>query len=471
MNSSRVAPAMSLPLFTRRAFLQRSWGGLGVVALNALLHEQILRAAGPLLAGAAHPLARAKRVVFIFLNGAPSQVDLWDPKPELFKRHGQRPPGEVPDNGISFGMENMRLMRPLADFQPHGQSGIEFSGLLPHLSRHVDDLCLLRALHTDNSAHEPATFQMHTGSVFQGRPSFGAWVSYGLGTLNENLPAFMALGGSARTYGCGFLPAAHQGTPIAASKMPIKYLNDAGETSDLKRAQFKLTQQFNQATLAQAGPDPQLEGMIETMELAFRMQTEASGLGDFSKESKATLELYGIGEKDTDETAKKCLLARRCLEAGVRFVLINQGSWDHHGDIAGKHPESARQLDKPVAGLLADLKQRGMLEDTLVVCTGEFGRTPAAQIDPRMVEKPGRDHNRFAFTGWIAGGGFKPGFVYGATDELGFAAVEGKVHVHDLHATLLHQLGIDHKELTYRHAGRDYRLTDVFGHVVRNVLA
>jgi len=457
----------SYSLVTRRSFLKWTWGGLGTVALNVILHQQRLRAAGVVTVKA----PRAKRVIFIFLNGAPSQIDLWDPKPELFKRHGQPPPGEVPDNGISFGMENMRLMRPLAEFRPHGQSGIEFSGLLPHLSQHVDDLCLLRGLHTDNSAHEPATLQMHTGSVFHGRPSFGAWLSYGLGTLNENLPTFMALGGSSRTFGSGFLPAMHQGTAIAASKTPIKYLTDTATTRDHKRWQFELTQRLNQATLTKVGPDQQFEGVIENMEMAFRMQTEAAGLGDFSKESKATLDLYGIGSKDTDETGKRCLLARRCLEAGVRFVLINQGSWDHHGDIAAKHPVSARELDKPVAGLLADLKQRGMLDDTLVVCTGEFGRTPAAQIDPRMTEKPGRDHNRFAFTGWIAGGGFKRGFVYGKTDELGFSAVAEKVHVHDLHATLLHQLGVDHTELTFRHAGRDYRLTDVAGKVVRPIIA
>ncbi|MGH7944148.1 MAG: DUF1501 domain-containing protein [Opitutaceae bacterium] len=466
MNSSLHPLALS-----RRAFLKRSWGGLGAVVMGALLHEQALRAAGPLAARVPHFNARAKRVVFVFLNGAPSHVDLWDPKPELFARHGQRPPGEVPDNGVSFGMENMRLMRPLAEFQRHGQSGMEFSALLPHLSRHTDDLCLLRGLHTDSAAHEPATLQMHTGSVFHGRPSFGSWMSYGLGTVNENLPAFVALGGNARNCSSGFLPAIHQGTQIAASKTPIKYLHDAAEKPAMKRAQFEMTQQLNQAVLAQVGSDPQLEGMIETMELAFRMQAEAGGLGDFSAESKATLELYGVGDKATDETAKKCLLARRCLEAGIRFVVINQGSWDDHGDIATKHPESARQMDKPVAGLLTDLKQRGLLEDTLVVCAGEFGRTPAAQIDPRMVEKPGRDHNRFAFTGWIAGGGFKKGFVYGSTDDLGFSVVEGKVHVHDLHATLLHQLGFDHEKLTYRHAGRDYRLTDVAGKVVKAVLA
>lgn len=459
-----------LPL-SRRAFLKHSWGGLGTVVLGAMLHEQALRAAGPLAARKPHFAAKAKRVVFLFLNGAPSQVDLWDPKPELFVRHGQRPPGKVPDNGVSFGMEDMRLMRPLAEFQPHGQSGIEFSGLLPHLSRHVDDLCVLRGLYTDSAAHEPATLQMHTGSVFHGRPSFGSWMSYGLGTVNENLPAFVALGGSARNCSSGFLPPIHQGTPIVATRTPIKYLNDAAETPALKRAQFELTQRLNQAALAQVGSDPQLEGMIETMELAFRMQTEAGGLGDFSNESKATLDLYGIGDKETGETGKKCLLARRCLEAGIRFVVINQGSWDHHGDIATKHPESARQLDKPAAGLLADLKQRGLLEDTLVICAGEFGRTPAAQIDPRMVAKPGRDHNRFAFTGWIAGGGFKRGFVYGSTDDLGFSVVDGKVHIHDLHATLLHQLGFDHERLTYRHAGRDYRLTDVAGKVVKGILA
>ncbi|MGH7946797.1 MAG: DUF1501 domain-containing protein [Opitutaceae bacterium] len=459
-----------LPL-SRRAFLLQSWGGLGAIVLGALVTQHARAAGDPRAARIPDFQPRARRVVFIFLNGGPSQVDLWDPKPELVARHGQRPPGKVPDNGLDVGMDDMRLMRPLAEFKPHGQSGIELSELLPHLSRHTDDLCLLRGLHTDNSAHEPAILQMHTGSVFHGRPSFGSWLSYGLGTLNENLPAFVALGGNANASHCGFLPAIHQGTPLTTAKRPIKYLHDATETPDLKRAQFELTQRLNHAKLAQAGPDPHLDGMIQTMELAFRMQTEASGLGDFSQEANATLEAYGVGGKDTDETAKKCLLARRCLEAGVRFVLINQGSWDHHLDIAGMLPESARQMDQPVAALLADLKQRGLLEDTLVVCMGEFGRTSAAQMDPRRaMGKPGRNHNRHAFTGWIAGGGFKPGLVYGATDDLGFSAVDGKVHVHDLHATLLHQLGIDHTELTFRHAGRDYRLTDVAGKVVKPII-
>ncbi len=344
---------------------------------------------------------------------------------------------------------------------------------MPHLAGVADDLCLLRAVHTDNEAHAPATLQMHTGFSIDVRPSMGSWFSYGLGTENENLPSFITIhpDSDVRTYGSGFLPAAHQGTPVnvtAGKEAAIKYLVDDEVAPAVQRRRLDFVQKMNRRLLQRVETDPRMEGMIESFELAFRMQTETPKLVDLSVESKATQELYGIGESRTDRHGRACLLARRLSEAGVRFVQVTIGGWDHHGDIRNALPKSCGESDKPVAGLIKDLKARGLLDDTLVVWSGEFGRTPWSQdlSGTSPIETHGREHQPESYCAWLAGGGVKAGFTYGETDELGFRPIAGKVHLHDLHATMLHLLGLDHERLTYRHSGRDYRLTDVYGRVV-----
>ena len=459
---------------SRRDMLRRCSIGFGQVALAGMLSERAAAANVKDLLAEKQPHfpAKVKRVVLLFLTGGPSHVDLWDWKPELAKRAGEPRPFDLPDNDMTFGVENSRLLGPLAKFRPRGASGLMISDLLPELSHCADDLCLLSGMHADNSAHQPARRQMFTGVILHGKPSIGAWVSYGLGTENQSLPSFIAMRGAKFERSNGFLPASHQATLLSASSSrPIQHLVDSSMSFTEKRRQLDFIQSLNRSTQEQTADDRHMEGMIRSMELAFRMQTEAGSLADFAQETPATLKLYGVDHKPTDSAARQCLLARRCLQAGVRFVSVTLNSWDHHGNIANNHPQSCLAVDRPIAGLLRDLKQRGLLQDTLVVCSGEFGRMPYFQDDPRRVGRPGREHNRYGFTAWLAGGGVKTGFRHGATDEFGGRAVEAKVHVHDLHATILHLLGLNHERLTFRHLGRDFRLTDVAGNVVREILA
>jgi hypothetical protein len=362
-------------------------------------------------------------------------------------------------------------------FVKSGESGLEISEIFPEIAKCADDLCLIRGMHTNGQDHTQAIMKLHTGSENQSRPSVGSWVLYGLGSPTENLPGYLtispsSIAGGAQSYGSAFLPAVFQGTPIGQSGTPlsqaqIRHIRNGGVTRELQRKQLDFLQELNREHLARAAGDDQIEGVIESYELAFRMQTEAPEAMDVSKESPETLELYGVDRTTTDNFARQCLLARRFVERGVRFVQLNHGfQWDSHQNLARDHRVNAQQIDQPIAGLLRDLKGRGLLKDTLVVWGGEFGRTPSGQGGA-----DGRDHNPHGFSVWMAGGGVKGGLSYGETDEYGFQAVQNKVHIHDLHATILHLLGLDHEKLTFRYAGRDFRLTDVHGNIVKAILA
>jgi Protein of unknown function (DUF1501) len=468
----------------RRWFLRNSACGFGALALHALLAEAAGTDASartnPLAPKPPHYRARAKRVIFLFMAGGPSQHDLFDHKPRLVKEHG-KPPGVRPsDKFLTAGMEKSLTLGPFAKFTPRGKSGMVVSDLLPRLAEAADDLCLLKGMQVDNLAHDLATLQFHTGSFNDVRPSMGAWAGYGLGSENQNLPGYVSIhaGSDVRTYGSGFLPAAYQGTVIGSiptdPRQPaIKYLQDSQTSTEVRRRQVDLVQALNRRLGERVGPDLAMEGVIESFELAFRMQAETPRLVDLSRESKQTLDLYGVGKEPTDKNARACLLARRLSEAGVRFVQVTVGGWDHHGGLRDDLPKVCQRMDQPAAALVADLKRRGLLDDTLVIWSGEFGRTPWSQdlSGTSPLEKHGREHQPESFTAWLAGGGVKRGFTYGETDEFGHQIVQGRVHIHDLHATILHLLGLDHEKLTYRHAGRDYRLTDVFGRVVKEILA
>ncbi|GDY20950.1 sulfatase [Verrucomicrobiota bacterium] len=411
--------------------------------------------------------ARAKRIIFLCMNGGPSHVDMFDYKPRLTTDSGKTI--TTPRGGSAT------LLGSPWKFTRHGQSGHWISSLFPNLARHADDLCFVHSMQTDVPAHPQAFLQLHTGSFQFVRPSLGAWSLYGLGTVNENLPGFITLNptqqnGGAQNYGSSFLPAIYQGTRIGSegrSLADARVQNIASQslTPAGQRAQLDLIQSLNRAKLQRDQLNPQVEGVIESYELAFRMQAEVPRVMDLSSESAVTQKLYGLGDDSTDNFGRQCLLARRFIEAGVRFVEISHGNWDQHRDLESDHARHAAAVDQPIAALLTDLKQRGLLKDTLVLWSGEFGRTPYAQ------GRDGRDHNHQGFTLWMAGGGVKPGLSYGATDDIGATAVENKVHIHDLHATLLHLLGLDHEKLTFRHAGRDFRLTDVHGNVVKALVA
>lgn len=459
---------------TRREMLRDAASGFGLLALSALMGEQEARAgaASPLAPKRPHFPARAKRVIFLFMHGGPSQVDTFDPKPLLTRDSGKPFPGQKPR--VQFAQTGNLLGSPW-EFRKYGQSGIEVSELFPHVAACVDDLCILRSLQADNTAHGGALLQLHTGSDTFVRPSMGSWINYGLGTENQNLPGFLTIGptlghGGVQNWSAAFLPAAYQGTPIgnagvSAEKAAINHITSS-DPRQLQRLQLDLLKGMNEEQLRHLGHDPQLEGRINAFELAFRMQTEAPELMDLSQETSATRALYGIGEKPTDNFGRQCLLARRFSEKGVRFVQVSHSyKWDQHGGLKSGHTRNAAEVDKPIAGLLKDLKARGLLKDTLVLWGGEFGRTPTAQGGD------GRDHNPHGFSMWMAGGGVKAGFVYGATDDYGYYAVEDKMHLHDLHATILHLLGLDHTRLTYRWAGRPFRLTDVHGSVADKIIA
>ena len=463
---------------TRREMLKTCGAGFGMLAFAALFGQETsastLNAQRPtaLSPRKPHYTPRAKRVIFLFMHGGPSQVDTFDPKPLLARDSGKPYPFAKPR--VQFA-ETGGLLKSPWEFKKYGQSGIEVSDLFPNVGQCVDDLCMVRSIYSDNTAHGGALLQLHTGSDTFVRPSIGSWITYGLGTENQNLPGFITIcptlgHGGVQNWSSAFLPAAYQGTPIGNASVPaekaqISYIKNPEVTPDLQRIQLDMLKSMNEDQLKHWGSDPDLEARIQSFELAFRMQTETPQLMDISGESKSTQALYGIGEKPTDNFGRQCLLARRFCEAGVRFVQATHSyKWDQHGELRKGHANNAAEVDKPIAGLLKDLKSRGLLEDTLVLWGGEFGRTPTAQGGD------GRDHNPHGYTMWMAGGGVKPGTVYGATDDYGYYAVENKMHIHDLHATILHLLGMDHTKLTYRYAGRDFRLTDVFGNIHRGII-
>jgi len=461
---------------TRRDMLRVSACGFGQLALAALARQSALAdsAAGSSMAlGTPHFPPRAKRIIFLFMWGGPSHVDLFDPKPRLNTDAGK------PLAGSSVGSDRDQLGNLLASpfhFSQHGDSGIWMNELFPQLAGHADRLCVIRSLHTEGSAHGEALLRLHTGQANLVRPSVGAWISYGLGSESDSLPAFVTISpprghGGVQNYGSAFLPAAHQGTAIGSAEIPISQaivsnLKNKRLRPDEQREQLALIQSLNQKHLQESGVDQRIEGLIANYELAFRMQSTVPETMNLNDESRETLDLYGVGAEPTDNFGRQCLLARRFAERGVRFIQVSTNyTWDHHSKVReGSITESAK-VDRPIAGLLTDLARRGLLDDTLVFWGGEFGRTPFAE------NNDGRNHHPQAFTMWLAGGGVRGGLTYGATDEFGYRPVENPVHMHDLHATLLYILGLDHERLTYRHAGRDFRLTDVYGNVVHDVLA
>lgn len=474
-----VASHAAATVLSRREMLRRAGCGFGSLALTALLAESLrtLQAAGPdnsLLPKSPHLPPKAKRIIFLFMHGGPSHVDTFDYKPLLTRDHDK--PYAPPGSTVAPQGPPSKLLGSPWEFDQYGASGLEISSLFPELARRADDLCIVRSMHTNGQDHGQAVLKLHTGHETQLRPSMGAWILYGLGTSNQNLPGFITLSptpitGGPQNYGAAFLPALYQGTAIGnastnLSQAQIRHIKNPETPPDLQRKQLDFLQSLNRQHLERSQHDSQLEAVIESFELAFRMQTEAPELADISGESQATLDLYGINSNPTDAFGRQCLLARRFAERGVRFIQASHSfKWDQHINLKRDHENNAREVDKPIAGLLTDLKARGLLDDTLVLWSGEFGRTPTAQ------GRDGRDHNPGGFSIWMAGGGVRPGLAYGATDDYGFRAAENKVHLHDLHATLLHLLGLDHKRLTFRHAGRDYRLTDVHGEVVQALIA
>ncbi len=474
-------PSFSL---SRRNFLRTSACGFGSLALNAMLKQQAgaspsqSKSVSALAAKETHFPARAKRIIFLFMSGGPSQMDLFDYKPWLEKGSGDKLPYQLPSTEATVGLENTRLLGPVSGFKHAGECGLYMSDLLPNTARHADDLCVLRAVQGDSPNHPVAISQLHTGNLFDVVPSMGSWFSYGLGTENQQLPSFITIlpREGERNYSSAFLPAIHQGTAIqhvgsSPDKAPIRNLTDTSLPKEAQRRRIDLIQAMNRRQLERLETDQQMEGVIESFELAFRMQTETPRLVDFSSESRATLDLYGIGEEPTDTFGRQCLLARRFAEAGVRFVQVSLHGWDHHDKIAEGMEEQCATCDKPVAGLLTDLKVRGLLHDTLVLWGGEFGRTPHTQQNNGPGQAPGREHNPHGFTMWMAGGGVRGGVTHGVTDDFGYHAVDGSVHINDLHATMLHLMGLDHERLTFQHHGRPFRLTDVAGNVVKEILA
>ncbi|HEX6986742.1 MAG TPA: DUF1501 domain-containing protein [Planctomycetaceae bacterium] len=477
---------MTQPLLSRRECLTRAGCGFGALALAGLEAERASarEAVGidPLAARLPHFAPRAKRVIFLFMQGGVSQVDSYDYKSRLTAADGERIPFDDARTIANTGARGteQRVMKPLWKFARRGECGRWASDLFPGVNRHVDDLCFIHSLHTEGVAHGPATLFLHCGATNFVRPSVGAWAVYGLGTENANLPGFVSIAPSAgnggpRNYASAFLPPVYQGTPIGRASGPatgasIRDLRGPLAPAE-RQALSDLLRALNAEQLRRAPGDAEFEAVLNSYELAGRMQLTAPEVLDLSRESAETQRLYGIGDPKTDAFGRRCLLARRLCEAGVRFIQVTYGddganpAWDQHSDMP-KHAEHAAAVDRPIAGLLADLKRRGLLEDTLVWWGSEFGRTPYSQANGT-----GRDHNPDGFTVWLAGGGVRPGFAYGETDEFGHRAVRDRVHMHDLHATVLHLLGLDHERLTYRYAGRDFRLTDVHGRVVSEILA
>ena len=470
--------------FSRRQWLRQSACGFGHLAMLGLLGSESPASAlagstpeaGPLAPRPPHFPAKAKRVVFLFMHGGVSHVDTFDPKPILAARHGQPLPIDKPK--FEFAPTGNLLASPWK-FSRHGESGIEVSELFPCIASQIDDICVIRSMNGgDQVSHGPALLNINTGSGVFARPSLGAWTLYGLGTENQNLPGFISLSpslyhGGTQNYGSAFLPATFQGTKIGDGSTDFKTAKLSnlvrGDDPVLQRLQLDLLKKRNREHLDRVGEDPRLEARIASFEMSYRMQAEAPEVLDIQRESAATRALYGVDVEPTDEFARQCLLARRCLEAGVRFVQVNfsypRNYWDAHGGLRNNHSTNAKKVDKPVAALLTDLKARGLLDDTLVIFGTEFGRTPAAQGND------GRDHHPHAFSVWLAGGGVRGGMTHGQTDDFGYYVAEDKVTMPDFHATILNLLGLDHERLTFRHAGRDYRLTDVSGSVVKPIIA
>lgn len=470
---------MNNPLaLTRRQMLARTGCGFGMVALAEILAREALgatsdtaRAARPYAVRSPHHPARAKRCIFLYMPGGPSHVDTFDPKPRLIEDDGKPLPFEKPK------LERTKTGNLLASpwkFAKQGESGVEVSELLPMMAKCIDDLCVIRSMYGDNINHTGAALQMCTGEQAFSRPSLGSWLTYGLGTENQNLPGFVVVSPAAvfqgaQLWASSFLPSAYQGTLVRDLKSPIANLTDPSGNLDRQRAKLDAIRQLNELHKRDHVIESQLDGRIASFELAFRMQRDAPEAFDVSRESEQTQKLYGVGDPATDLFGRQCLLGRRLVERGVRFVQLfdapANNAWDHHGGLRENLPARCKAVDQPIAALLTDLKSRGLLDDTLVLWGGEFGRTPTAE------GTNGREHHPFGFSMWMAGGGIRGGQAYGATDEFGWHAVENKVHVHDLHATMLALLGMDHEALTYRHAGRDFRLTDVHGRVVSEIFA
>ncbi len=467
------------PVFNRRDLLKQSAAGFGSLALAGLAAEV---ARGDARRTSANPLApkpalfepKAKRVIFLFMHGGPSQVDTFDYKPLLKRDHGKPLPFAKPR---VFSAPTGNLLKSPFQFQQYGESGAWVSEIFPHVAQRVDDLCIINGMHGSNSRHGGALLELHTGSDTFVRPSMGSWITYGLGTENQDLPGFITMcptltHGGVNAFSSAFLPAIYAGTPLGNASIPsdqakIPFIENAEKLPrHMQRMELDLLREVNAEQLATTGPDNVLESRIESFELAFRMQSAAPQLQEISDETEATQKLYGLDQPATKNFGRQCLMARRFIEQGVRFVQCTHSyKWDQHGNLKADHAKNAMEVDQPIAALLTDLKSRGLLDDTLILWGGEFGRTPVAQGDD------GRDHNPQGYTMWLAGGGVKAGIRYGATDDYGYYAIDDKVHLHDLHATMLHLLGLDHLKLTYQYAGRDFRLTDVHGEIVRGLLA
>ena len=476
------------PSISRRQLLQRAGGGIGALALSTLLCEEgflnpaaAAQPANALAPRVPHFPAKAKAVIWLFMNGGPSQVDTWDYKPELAKRDGQELEGFDKNTGFFTDQVGPVMKSPFA-FKQHGQSGAWVSDIFPHMARHVDDMAFIHSCHTESNNHSPALFMINTGLPRMGFPCVGSWVTYGLGSESQSLPAFVAMSdplgrglpkGYAQNWGAGFLPSVYQGTWLKPTGEPIDNLNrPSAMTNVQQRSQLDFLARANRRHLVHHEDDQELAARIESFELAYRMQSAAPEAIDYEDEPEHIQKLYGLDNEKCTHFAKQCIMARRLVERGVRFVQIysggmeNEKSWDGHRDIVANHGGFAAETDQPIGALLADLKQRGLLDSTLVIWGGEFGRLPIVQKGGT-----GRDHNPHAFTYWLAGGGAKGGVHHGATDDIGHKAVEDRVHVNDLHATILHLLGFDHQRLTFRFNGRDFRLTDVAGEVVHDVIA
>lgn len=464
---------MNSQLPTRRELLTHAAGGFGAIALAGMLAEQTAAQTGdPLAPRASHFPGRARRVIFLYMTGGVSHVDTFDHKPKLLADHGRT---ITVDNWQGrLGQFRRFLKRPNWAFRRAGQSGTAVSDLFPHVREVVDDLCVLRSMASDHTNHYESTLGMHTGSFTFARPSLGAWVSYGLGTENRNLPSFVVIAprppyAGSQTWGSDFLPGCHQATHLVPGQIPVANVQPRVTPPSLQQMELDLLARANRTHLEARSGDANLEARIRSFETAFGMQREMPEVFDLAGETDSTLRLYGLARGQTTGFGWQCLVARRLAERGVRFIeLIDTGSsgnWDSHGNMA-EHAPLARNVDRPIAGLIRDLKNRGMLDDTLVVWTTEFGRTPYHE----QANHAGREHHHQVFSSWLAGGGVKGGLVHGASDEHGIAPAENRVHVHDFHATILHLMGLDHERLTYRHAGRDYRLTDVAGEVVREIL-
>lgn len=478
----QCAGPLVIPGQSRRQFLNRFGLGLGGIALSHLL--QPLRAGTPDrgVLGQTHFPAKAKRVIYLFMAGGPSQFETFDYKPVLNERNGQELPASVRMGQRLTGMSGNQATLPLAGsqfkFAQHGSSGAWISELLPHTAKVVDDLCIVRSMFTEAINHDPAITFLQTGAQISGRPSMGAWVNYGLGSDNENLPAFVVLitPGKvdqplySRLWGSGFLPSRHQGVQFRSGKDPVLYLsNPPGVSAGTRRSMLDRLRELHEVQ-SDPSAEAELNARIGQYEMAYRMQSSVPDAVDISKEPRSVLDLYGPDVEKPTSFARNCLLARRLAERGVKFIQLYHQGWDHHGGLPGGMRVQCRETDQPAAGLIADLKQRGLLEDTLVVWGGEFGRTSYSQGKLTATDY-GRDHHPRCFNVWMAGGGVKPGLVYGETDDFGYNVVSNGVHVHDLHATMMKLLGVDHQRLTYRYQGRDFRLTDVFGEVVKDILA